>query len=119
MFHTTDPARHDAVSFVRQSWPAEPRQLAPIRAEVRRWLASLGVGEEAETDMVLAVNEAVTNAVVHASNSASDTVELAFWTKMTAPCASKSWIMGRGGLRRRGSPVAGTASRLCTALSGR
>ena len=84
MFHTTGPDHNDAVSFVHQSWPAEPRQLAPIRAEVRRWLASLGVGEDTETDMVLAVNEAVTNAVEHAANSASDTVELTFWTEETS-----------------------------------
>jgi anti-sigma regulatory factor (Ser/Thr protein kinase) len=86
MFHTTSPASHDAVSFVHQSWPAEPGQLAPIRAEVRRWLASLGVGADTVTDVVLAVNEAVTNAVVHAANSASDRVELTFWTEEGTLC---------------------------------
>ena len=84
MFQTAGPDHTDAVSYVHQSWPAELRQLAPIRAEVRRWLASLGVGEDIQTDLVLAVNEAVTNAVEHASKSASDTVELTFWTEEQA-----------------------------------
>ena len=29
------------VEFVRRSWPAHARQLAPIRAEIRRWLVPL------------------------------------------------------------------------------
>jgi hypothetical protein len=63
VFHTRGLHHNGSVTFVHQSWPAEPRQLAPIRAEIRRWLGSLGVGEHTETGMVLAVNEAVTNAI--------------------------------------------------------
>ena len=55
-----------SLEFVHRTWPARPGQLAPLRAEVRRWLAPLGLPERAEDDLVLAVSEAASNCVEHA-----------------------------------------------------
>jgi anti-sigma regulatory factor (Ser/Thr protein kinase) len=62
-------------------WPADAGQLAAIRAEVHRRLAALGLPEDTEQDLVLAVNEAVTNAIEHAYRpaGAGGDVELGFW----------------------------------------
>ena len=69
--------------FVHRIWPARRRQLAPIRAEVRRWLAPLALAGDAEDDMVLAVSEAASNSVEHAYHpaTAEDTVDVTFWTE--------------------------------------
>ena len=81
-------ATGDRVEFVHRSWAAHPRQLAPIRAETRRWLAPLDLSDDARQDMVLAVNEAASNAVEHAypRASAGDIVEITFWTEETTVC---------------------------------
>jgi len=70
------------VEFVHRRWPADPRELGAIRAEVRRWLATLRLTEGAQQDLVLAVSEAVSNAIEHAYLPAApdDSVELSFWT---------------------------------------
>lgn len=86
-----DPAvidRRLSLEFVHRTWPARPRQLAPLRAEVRRWLASLGLPGQAEDDLVLAVSEAASNCVEHAYSpaTADDIVELTFWTEPHAVC---------------------------------
>ena len=47
-------------------WRAHPDELLPMRTTVRGWLAEFALGPEAEQDLVLAVNEAATNAVEHA-----------------------------------------------------
>ena len=62
-------------------WPAEAGQLAAIRAEVHGRLAALGLPGDTEQDLVLAVNEAVTNAVEHAYRpvAGGGDVELGFW----------------------------------------
>ena len=89
MAESTPPAaRGDPSEFVHRSWPAHPRQLAPLRGEVRRWLAPLALGEDAEDGLVLAVSEAASNTVEHAytSPTADDTVELTFWTESRAVC---------------------------------
>jgi serine/threonine-protein kinase RsbW len=67
----------------RGIWPAQPRQLAPIRLELRRWLAPLAMTGETQEDMILAANEAAANSVEHAYPDATedDTVELVFWTE--------------------------------------
>jgi serine/threonine-protein kinase RsbW len=74
--------------FVHRSWPAHPRQLTALRAEVRRWLAPLALLGDAEIDLVLAVNEAASNCVEHAYTpaTADDTVELTFWTEARSVC---------------------------------
>jgi len=65
----------------RRVWPAEAKQLAAMRAEVHRWLAPLDLPDDAEHDLVLAVNEAASNAIEHAyrAGGADRGVELAFW----------------------------------------
>jgi serine/threonine-protein kinase RsbW len=62
-------------------WPAEYAQLAAIRAEAHRRLASLDLPDDAKHDLVLAVNEAATNAIEHAylPGAVNPRVELAFW----------------------------------------
>jgi serine/threonine-protein kinase RsbW len=78
----------DRVEFVRRSWPAHARQLAPIRAEIRRWLVPLDLSDDAEQAFVVAVNEAAGNAVKHAYAPATtdDVVELTFWTEDQTVC---------------------------------
>ena len=48
-------------------WPAEAGQLAAMRAEVHRWLAPFDLPDDADHDLILAVNEAATNAIEHDS----------------------------------------------------
>jgi serine/threonine-protein kinase RsbW len=78
----------DRVEFVRRSWPAHARQLAPIRAGIRRWLVPLDLSDDAEQAFVVAVNEAASNAVKHAYSPATidDVVELTFWTEDQTVC---------------------------------
>lgn len=70
------PGRSD-----QRVWPAEARQLPAMRAEVHGWLAPLGLPEDVEHDLVLAVNEAASNAVEHAypAGGSDGRVELTFW----------------------------------------
>ena len=80
--------RGESTEFARGVWPAHPRQLAPMRAVVHRWLTALCLPEDAEDDLVLAVGEATANSVEHAYRPAmaGDTVELTFWTEPQAVC---------------------------------
>ena len=80
--------RGEPAEFVHQVWPAHARQLAPMRTEVRRWLAPLVLPGDAEDDVVLAVNEAASNCVDHAyaAANADGTVELTFWTEARCVC---------------------------------
>ena len=70
------PAR--AIGLVSQIWWADRTQLASIRAELRRWVAPLELTADAVHDVVLAVNEAVSNTIVHAypTATADDTVQI-------------------------------------------
>jgi serine/threonine-protein kinase RsbW len=79
---------HERPEFVHRIWPADIRQLALIRAEVRRWLATHSLTAEAQQDLVLAVSEAATNAAQHAYRpaTADDTIEITFWTEPDAVC---------------------------------
>ena len=78
--------RVEPAEFVHRIWPAHRRQLAPIRAEVHRWLAPLALAGDAEDDMVLAVSAAACNSVEHAYHpaTAEDTVDVTFWTEPDA-----------------------------------
>jgi len=69
--------------FAHRSWPAHPRYLSPLRAQVRHWLAPLMLPGDAGDDMVLAVNEAASNCVDHAYMpvGTDGTIELTFWTE--------------------------------------
>lgn len=73
----------EAVEFVHRSWPADARQLPVIRRAVRGWLQRLGLGPAAVADLVLAVDEAATNAIEHAYGPGEqDVVELLLWTEL-------------------------------------
>jgi anti-sigma regulatory factor (Ser/Thr protein kinase) len=80
--------RAEPCEFGHRTWPAHPRHLAPLRAEVRRWLAPLALTGDAEDDMVIAVSEAASNSVEHAYTPATtdDTVEVTFCTEAHAVC---------------------------------
>ena len=92
---TPGAAQREPPEFAHRSWHAHPGQLAPLRAEVRRWLAPFALTEDTEDDLVLAVSEAVSNSVEHAYTppTADDTVELTFWTESHAICVD---IVDRG-----------------------
>jgi anti-sigma regulatory factor (Ser/Thr protein kinase) len=81
------PSR-ERIEFVRRLWPAQAPQLAQIQAEVRRWLASVGLTGATQDDVLLAVNEAASNSVDHAYPAATvdDAVELIFWTEPDVVC---------------------------------
>ena len=67
---------------MHRSWPADSEQLAVIRRELANWLAPLRLTEEETADVVLAVDEAAANAVLHAYGpDESGAVELTLWTE--------------------------------------
>jgi|SRR4051794_23977343 len=78
----------DTLVFASRSWTADARQLAPIRTQVRGWLAPLVLPGDAEDDIVVAVSEAATNCVEHAypAGTSGGTVELTFWTEAPYLC---------------------------------
>lgn len=61
--------------------PAEPSSLLQIRLAMRRWLTAAAVVDDDVSDLVLAVNEAATNAVEHAYGATSGTVEVSLELK--------------------------------------
>ena len=83
---TTAMRRAEPSEFVHRIWPAHPRQLASIRAEVRRWLMPLALTGDTKDGMVLAVSEAASNSIDHAYHpaSADDTVDVTYWTEPRA-----------------------------------
>jgi serine/threonine-protein kinase RsbW len=64
-------------------WAADPVHLPRIRALTRSWLAPLGLDADTTSDLVLAVNEAASNAVEHAyaAPGPADLVKVRFWTE--------------------------------------
>jgi serine/threonine-protein kinase RsbW len=63
--------------------PAQALQLAPLRREMLGWLEPLALPEDAEDDLVLAVNEAASNCIEHAYRPATvgDSVDVRCWTE--------------------------------------
>ena len=60
-----------------QVFPADPRQLALMRRRLREWLDARAADREQRDDIVLAVDEAMTNAIEHGSlNSPSNVITL-------------------------------------------
>ena len=105
------------IEFVHRSWPADPNQLAVIRHELTTWLAPLRLTEEETADVVLAVDEAAANAVLHAYGpDESGAVELTLWTEQgpgspTPRSRSRSSTTGSGARRESRTWAAGAASR--------
>ncbi len=64
-------------------WPAQALQLAPLRREMLHWLEPLALSEDAQEDLVLAVNEAASNCIEHAYRPATvgDTVDIRCWAE--------------------------------------
>lgn len=72
----------EQIEYVSQSWPADAGQLSRVRRAMRAWLAPLTLDETDVADIVLAVDEAVANAIEHAyAPDEAGTVELLFWTE--------------------------------------
>ena len=68
----------EMAGIMSRSWRASPSQLAAIRAELHGWLSPLGLTADGAQDVVLAVNEAVSNVIDHAYPAATvdDTVDV-------------------------------------------
>jgi serine/threonine-protein kinase RsbW len=82
-----DSSQPEPVEYVHRSWPADPEQLALIRREVRRWLTPLDMDDDEVADLVLAVDEAATNAIEHAyRHGEHGNVELLLWTEPNLLC---------------------------------
>lgn len=63
--------------FLALRFPADPREVAPVRHQLREWLQDSGFTEDEAIDLVLAVSEAVNNSVEHAyPGPARGTVEV-------------------------------------------
>jgi serine/threonine-protein kinase RsbW len=76
-------------AFVHSVWPARPEFLGSTRAAVRSWLSGLDLAADVQRDLVLAADEAVSNAIEHAyppESSPDSMVELTFWTELGALC---------------------------------
>ncbi len=70
----------DAVEFARAVHPARADEAARMRHEARDWLAGLELDQDARERVLMAVSEAVENAVEHAyPGEAEGTVELTLW----------------------------------------
>jgi serine/threonine-protein kinase RsbW len=83
--------RTDQTEFVHLEVAAHPGALRGLRREVRRCLAPLPLGSDRCDEVVLAVDEATTNAVDHAYGPGEPgTVELTFWTEPNALCVEVS-----------------------------
>lgn len=52
--------------FLALRIPADAREVAPVRHQLREWLRDSGFGEDEADDLVLAVSEAINNSVEHA-----------------------------------------------------
>ncbi|HEY1970383.1 MAG TPA: ATP-binding protein [Pseudonocardia sp.] len=83
MEQTSNMGEAQRAEFAHKSWPAGPQHLPGMRGEVRRWLMPLSLSDEARYDLLVAVSEAVTNAIEHAYplEAENKTVELSFWTE--------------------------------------
>jgi len=106
-----EPAETIGPGQIRRAWPAQARYLVPLRSEIRSWLAPLALTEDAEDDIVYAVNEAVSNCMEHAYRPASvdDTVDVRFWSEPPAVFIEivdhGRWQTPAGGATRRGRGI--------------
>jgi serine phosphatase RsbU (regulator of sigma subunit)/anti-sigma regulatory factor (Ser/Thr protein kinase) len=94
---------------LRGRWPADGEALADVRAILRRWLRAQGAGKDEMNDIVVACQEACTNAVEHAYGPGRE------WFEVEASCDAGrvritvrdegSWRPPRGSNRGRGLPM--------------
>ena len=82
MHEIANVAAQAAFVEAHSSWAADPVHLPHIRSQTRNWLAPLALDQDTERDLVLAVNEAVSNAIEHAYTAPGPThlVQISFWT---------------------------------------
>jgi serine/threonine-protein kinase RsbW len=86
--------------------PAEPISLSVARAAVRRWLAEWSWPAEQLEDIVLAVNEAVSNAIEHAYlNQPAGTVDIRGGIEATPRGQRRATIIVRDHGRWRPPPI--------------
>ncbi len=74
---------HVASAEAHGMWAADPIHLPHIRALIRSWLVPLALDGDTQQDLVLAVNEAASNAIEHAyvAPGPDDLVKVSFWTE--------------------------------------
>lgn len=80
------PPDRPANCFTR-TLTGRPALLAPLRSSFRTWLDDHGVPQETIDDLVLACNEACSNAIEHAYDMNDGTIEVA------AECSSSVVVM--------------------------
>ena len=90
-------------ALAQLTWPAEAKRIPSLRAEVRGWLSPFGFSTETAEDIVLAVNEAVTNTIDHAyaAPGAGNTFDVILWTDSDVLHIA---VVDRGRWRRREVP---------------
>jgi anti-sigma regulatory factor (Ser/Thr protein kinase) len=75
-----DLANGDLIEFKHVTVQASASHLAGLRRELHSWLADVAMPERAQFALVIAANEAATNAIEHAYGpTEAGTVELTFW----------------------------------------
>ena len=94
-------------SFVEahSSWAADPVHLPHIRSQTRNWLAPLALDQDTEQDLVLAVNEAVSNAIEHAyvAPGPGDLVTVSYGPDRAI--RTSKWLTTAGGDGRTPTPA--------------
>ncbi|HEU5003285.1 MAG TPA: SpoIIE family protein phosphatase [Actinomycetota bacterium] len=119
------PARDDLALLVvscavglsrtfRLSVAASPAELATVRQSLGRWLAHAGASNDERRDVVLAVSEAVTNAIVHAYAPHEGLVDIE--ASLDDAQAVTVLVRDRGTWRFRQSPGGGRGLLLMQAL---
>ena len=84
---SVDPLGFGPVEYVHHRWPADPRRSAEVRAALRGWLLSLRLTQEQSGDVLLAVSEAVDNALRHAyPPGAPGPIDIVLWTEPGTLC---------------------------------
>jgi anti-sigma regulatory factor (Ser/Thr protein kinase) len=89
--------------FLHRSWPTDPLCLAEIRSIARDWVGALDVPAPLDHDLVLAINEAATSAVLDSDDAELGgqvtatfwTADEALWVDITATGRSRRPLMGR------------------------
>jgi PAS domain S-box-containing protein len=83
--------------------PADPRRLHELRARVRRWLADANVPRHVVSDVVVALNEAVSNSMLHAYTGTARRGHVHV-TLTLAPGGLNAVVADRGAWREQPGP---------------